>query len=96
MKIIRWLVNFLAGATAIFVSLYLIISICILFFKLTGQLSDGPMYFDMQTPIYGGLFLFQAFSIAIILVCLAVRITFGQKDDLAFLRRVSNVKSWNE
>lgn len=87
MQLIRWLVNFVAGAIATVVSLYLVIAICILFFKLTGRLSDGPMYFEMQTPSYAGLFLFQAICIAIISVCFAARITFGQKNDLSFLRR---------
>ena len=87
MRLIRWLVNFLAGTIVAFVSFYLVISICILFFKLTGLLSDGPMYFEMQTPTYAGLFQFQAICIAITSACFAVRITFGQKNDFSFLRR---------
>ncbi len=82
MRLIRWLVNFIAGATIAFVGLYLVISLCVLFFKLTGQLSDGPMYFDLQTPTYGGLLLFQGICIAIIAVCFRVRMTFGKKSDL--------------
>jgi hypothetical protein len=87
MRLIRWLVNFLAGTIAALVSFYFVISVCILFFKLTGLLSDGPMYFDLQTPTYAGLFKFHAISLAIISACFALRITFGQKNDLSFLRR---------
>ena len=87
MRLIRWLVNILAGTVAALVSFYFVISICILFFKLTGLLSDGPMYFDLQTPSYAGLLKFQAISIGIISACFAVRITFGQKNDFSVLRK---------
>jgi len=87
MRLIRWLVNFLAGTIIAFVTFYFVISICILFFKLTGLVSDGPMYFEMQTPTYAGLFQFQAICIAIISACFAARITFGQKNDFSFLRK---------
>jgi len=87
MQLIRWLVNFLAATTVSLISFYFVISICILFFKLTGLVSDGPMYFDLQTPSYAGLFKFQAISIGIISACFAVRITFGQKNDFSVLRK---------
>ena len=87
MRLIRWLVNFLSGTIVAFVCFYFVISICILFFKLTGLLSDGPMYKDLQTPTYAGLFKFQAVSMAIISACFTVRKTFGQKNDFSFLRR---------
>jgi hypothetical protein len=87
MRLIRWLINFLAATIAAFVCPYFVISICIVFFKLTGLVSDGPMYLDLQTPTYAGLFKFQAISMAIISACFAVRITFGKKDDFSFLRR---------
>ena len=86
MRLTRWLVNFLTGTIFAFVSFYFVISICIFFFKLTGLVSDGPMYFEMQTPTYAGLLRFQAISIAIISACFAVRITFGQKNDFSFVR----------
>lgn len=87
MQLIRWLVNFIAGAIIAFVGLYFVISLAILFFKLSGQVSDGPMFFDFKTPTYGGLLLFQGISIAIIAACFAVRMTFGKKNDLSFFRR---------
>jgi len=87
MRLIKWIVNFLAATIIVFVSLYLVISVCILFFKLTGQLSEGPMFFDMQTPTYIGLLLFQAISFVIIFACFFVRGTFGQKKDFSLLRR---------
>ena len=89
MRLIRWLVNFSASTVVALVSFYFVISICILFFKLTGLVSDGPMYRELQTPTYAGLFRFQAISMAIISACFAVRITFGQKDDFSFLRKNS-------
>ena len=87
MRLIRWLVNFLAGTIVAFVCFYFVISICILLFKLTGLVSDGPMYLDLQTPTYAGLFKFQAISMAIISACFTVRNTFGHKNDFLFLRR---------
>jgi hypothetical protein len=96
MRLIRWLINFLAGTIAAVISFYFVISICILFFKLTGLVSDGPMYFDLQTPNYAGLFKFQAISMGIISACFAVRITFGKKNDLSFVRRNRNREKRNE
>jgi hypothetical protein len=65
---------------AVVVSLYFVISLCILFFMLTGQLSQGvPMLFEMRTPSYTHLFLFQIICIAIMSVCFAIRIFLGRE-----------------
>ena len=87
MRLIKWIVNFLAATVIVIVSFYLVISICILFFKLTGRLSEGPMFFEIQTPSYVGLFKFQAISLAVMSACFFVRGTFGHKRDFSFLRR---------
>ena len=55
-----------------FVFLYLVISICILAFKLTGVLSSGVMYLDLPTPSYSNLLLFQGVCSLILLVCFFV------------------------
>ena len=49
------------------VLLYFVISVCIVFFKATGVLVDGPMYFDFQTPSYVALFLFQLACVPVLL-----------------------------
>lgn len=87
MRLLRWLINFVAGTIAAIVTLFFVVSLFILFFKLTGQLTDGPMYFEMQTPSYTGLLLFQAICIAVISACFALRITFGGKNDFPFLSK---------
>ena len=73
---IRSILNALAGFVIALSGLYLVISLCILYFKLTGRLTDGPMYFDIQTPAYGPLLLFQGISIAIIAACFLARAKF--------------------
>jgi uncharacterized membrane protein YhdT len=87
MRFLRWLVNFLAATIVVLVSLYLVVAVCVLALKLTGQLSDGPMYFELQTPTYQALLLFQGICIAIISLCFAVRTLFGRKNDFSFLRQ---------
>ncbi len=67
MKVAKWLANLAVSAILLVVSLYFVISLCVAFFKLTGQIIEGqPMYFDLQTPTWAGLLLFQAACVAII------------------------------
>ena len=67
MKLAKWLANFAINAVILFVGLYFVISLCVAFFKLSGQITEGqPMYFDLQTPTWGGLLMFQAACVAII------------------------------
>ena len=68
MKLAKWLANFAISAIILFVGLYFVISLCVAFFKLSGQITEGqPMYFDLQTPTWGGgLLMFQAACVAII------------------------------
>jgi hypothetical protein len=88
MRLIRWLVNFLAGTIVAVLSLYFVISIVVLIFRLTGRLSEGErMYLDARTPTYAGLLSFQAICFVVISACFAVRNTIGQKNDFSFLRR---------
>lgn len=49
------------------VLLYFVISVCIVLFKLTGVLVDGPMYFDFKTPSYVSLSLFQLACVPVLL-----------------------------
>ena len=83
----RWLVNVSAGAIVALTSLLLCISICILYFKLTGRLAEGAMFFGMQTPSYHGLIVFQILGLLIVVVCLFVRASFGQKRDFGVRRK---------
>jgi len=88
MRYVRAVINFLAATVIVFVTLYFVTSLCILVFKVTGLLVDGPMYFEMRTPTYEALFIFQCICIAIILACLSVRIILGRKNDfLLFSKR---------
>jgi len=80
-----------------FVCPYFVISICIVFFKLTGLLSDGPMYLDLQTPSYAGLFKFQAHFYSDNSACFAVRITFGPEERFfRFFEKTVEEKDPNE
>ena len=55
------------------VLLYFVISVCIVLFKATGVLVDGPMYFDFQTPSYVALFLFQLACVPVLLAAAWLR-----------------------
>lgn len=46
---------------------YFVVSVCIGLFKVTGVLTDGPMYFEFHTPSYAALFLFQAACVPVLL-----------------------------
>jgi hypothetical protein len=52
---------------------HLVVSLCVLYFKLTGRLTDGPMFFDLETPTYGALLLFQSVCVAILAACFFTR-----------------------
>lgn len=66
MKLAKWLANFTISAVILFVGLYFVISLCVAFFKLSGQITEGqPMYFDLQTPTWAGLLMFQAGCVVI-------------------------------
>lgn len=67
MKAAKWLASFMIGAIILFVSLYFVISLCVTFFKLTGRIVENqPMFFDLQTPTWASLFIFQVACIAIL------------------------------
>lgn len=66
MKLAKWLANFAISSVILFVGLYFVISLYVAFFKLSGQITEGqPMYFDLQTPTWAGLLMFQAGCVAI-------------------------------
>lgn len=90
MQLNKWFTNFLTAVVILFVSLYFVISICVLIFKLTGKLQDGPMIFDLFVPSYPVLFLFQGGCLAILAACFYVRGKYGQKDDLFLLRQLDH------
>jgi len=67
MKVIRWLANAAISTIVLIVTLYLVISVCVAFFKLSGQLIEGlRMFFDLRTPAWSGLLTFQAVCGAVI------------------------------
>ena len=74
MKAARWLANLTIGAIVLFVSLYFIISLCVTFFKLTGRVVEGrPMFFELETPTWPSLLMFQAICVAILGVSFLLR-----------------------
>ena len=69
MKMAKWLANLMIGAIILLVTPYFVISLCVAFFKLTGWVTEGqPMYFDLKTPTWAGLLIFQAACVAILCV----------------------------
>ena len=74
MKIAIWLANFSVSSVLLLVGLYFVISLCVAFFKLSGQITEGQqMLFDMQTPTWAGLLTFQGTSAAILGIALVLR-----------------------
>lgn len=62
------------GAIILFVSLYFAISLCVAFFKLSGAIIEGqPMYFELETPRWTELFMFQVACMAILSVAFFLR-----------------------
>ena len=67
MKMAKWLANIMIGAIILLVTPYFVISLCVAFFKLTGWITEGqPMYFDLKTPTWAGLLIFQVACVAIL------------------------------
>ncbi len=55
------------GAIILLASLYVSISLGVAFFKLSGAIVEGqPMYFELETPTWSELFVFQVVSMAIL------------------------------
>ena len=73
MKALKWLANFLVSTFILIASFYLVISMGITYFKLTGRISDGRMYMDLRTPDWLSLVVFQAICIVVIAVGFGLR-----------------------
>lgn len=74
MSAAKWLASLALGAVTVFASLYFSISLCVAFFKISGRLVEGqPMYFDLQTPTWPELLLFQLMCGAIMGIGLRLR-----------------------
>lgn len=68
-------VRFVLGAIILFVSLYFVVSLCVAFFKLSGAITEGqPMYFELETPSWPELFMFQAACLAILSLAFFLRL----------------------
>lgn len=69
MKVAKWIANFIISTIILLVTLYLVISICVGYLMMTNVITVGqPMYFDLQTPSWGNLLIFQSICV-VILVC---------------------------
>ena len=87
MKIVRWIINSICATIIIFVGLYFVISVAISIFILSGKLTVGqPMYSEMVTPSLLSLFIYQATSTAILIVCVLIRAKVGKKYGFRFLQ----------
>ena len=60
MKVAKWFADFAIGAILVVAGFYFVIALCLAFFKISGGLVEGqPMYFDLQTPTWPELIMFQ-------------------------------------
>ncbi len=74
MNAARGVARLALAAIVLFVSLYFAISLGVAFFKLSGAIVEGqPMYFELETPTWPELVLFQAACIAILGVAFFLR-----------------------
>jgi hypothetical protein len=65
--LVRFIASLLLCAVAFLVGIYFVISLCVAVFILTGTLSIGqPMYFELATPSWRHLLLFQCACVVII------------------------------
>ena len=70
----RWLANFAIGVVVVVVTLVFVESLSIAYFKFTGQITEGqPTYFELRTPTWEGLILFQAACVAVVATALVFR-----------------------
>jgi hypothetical protein len=87
MKIIRGITNFVCATIVAIIFLYFVISVAMLLFIFTGQLTVGqPMYIDMMTPSITNILKFQLVCILMISVCVLIRVKVGKKYDFKFLQ----------
>ena len=63
----------LAALVMLCTALPLTVGACILFFRLTGRLSEGQMYFDLMTPSYPALIASLLFELTILAACIVIR-----------------------
>ena len=73
-KIVRGLSMFLLGAMILPVTYIFAVSLCITYFKLTGQIVEGErIYFDLRAPSWRGLLGSQAVCAAILGLGILIR-----------------------
>ena len=69
-KLAKALVRLVISLTAIVVTLYFVIALCVAFFKITGTLATGaPMYLDLRTPSWPPLLVFIVGSAVFLIAC---------------------------
>lgn len=74
MRFLIWLARFLIGVVVLMVTLYFVISLGVTYFKLTGRIVEGErMFYEMHTPTWAGLLIFQAICVAILTVAFFLR-----------------------
>ncbi len=72
-KIGRSLALFIIGAVMVICGIYFAWTATVVVFILTGQLREGPMFHEMETPPLGEALLGLAFSGAVVWGCVAMR-----------------------
>ncbi len=67
LKIAKWLADFTIGCIIFFASVYFVLSLVVMYFKLTGFAEGQPLYFDLVMPPWTGLLIFQ--FICVVFLC---------------------------
>lgn len=68
MKIANGLADFTIGGIIYFSSVCLVISLVVVYFKLSGFVEGQPMLFDLETPPWTGLLIFQSICVAFLCI----------------------------
>jgi len=87
MNIVRRIVNIFCASIIAIIGIYFTISVCILFFIFTGQLTVGyKSAGELAIPTVLHLVLFQGISFFIMAGCVLVRAKVGKQYDFKFLQ----------
>jgi hypothetical protein len=73
MRLLIWLAGLANGFVLVVSGSYFVFWLCVTVFRLTGQLSDGPMFHDLVMPSWPGLMLTLTLSGAVFGVCIHLR-----------------------
>ena len=85
-----WSARFAIGAVLLITTLLFAESLAVAYFKMTGQLKEGsPMYFELQTPTWANLLMFQAGCVLVVVAGLFLRAALLRSSAWARQKRAS-------